>query len=631
MKEAEGLLRAIQDSPDEDAPRLIYADWFEDQGDLDRAEFIRVQCRLARMSLYDPARPVLLRREYDLLSRHGNVWSKPLIGRVRRWRYRRGFVEQVKAEVEVFSNHAEMLWGNYPVRELHLTRSSAAEVRKLASSPWLAHVEALDLSNTSLGDKGLLALLGSTYLLGLRRLALSFCDLRSRGVRELARTEQLPALEELDLSGNELGAALLAEFVQRCELPRLQRLVWDRDDCTEEFLTALADSALVSRLKVLDNLGWESQEEDLAPLIRARLDRVEEMDLGRSQLSMGMMLLMSLNESMRGLRRLDLTDNGIGDEGVAVLVNAPLAETLEELSVSGCGITEKGARELARSSRIGRLRLLDLSENRIGEAGVAALAESTTLRSLLGLRLRDCRLSSIGAEAILQSGFVGRLGELDVRENDALGAWTINDLAASFGEALQYDGMDAYYTARWVQANTQAHPPRCLSGFVARGETALARQLHRRHLDGGMDWVVLELSHADPAQRPVLLGYAGSAFTVYTSLSVREAGVFLSPVAVRWEPCGEVVELFDAEQHGYAGEYDSNTEATGTGERGEWRCPHAGCQEHVLLACFRYGEQPPERHRDRYFPPQDQFRHFLLYAYCSSRQKFERVLEAVSR
>src|SRR4051812_185048 len=41
------------DSPD-DAPRLIFADWLEDHGDADRAEFIRTQCRLARMSEDDP-------------------------------------------------------------------------------------------------------------------------------------------------------------------------------------------------------------------------------------------------------------------------------------------------------------------------------------------------------------------------------------------------------------------------------------------------------------------------------------------------------------------------------------------------------------------------------------------------
>lgn len=42
------FLRAILDRPDDDAPRLVYADWLDDRGDADRAELIRVQCEIAK-------------------------------------------------------------------------------------------------------------------------------------------------------------------------------------------------------------------------------------------------------------------------------------------------------------------------------------------------------------------------------------------------------------------------------------------------------------------------------------------------------------------------------------------------------------------------------------------------------
>jgi uncharacterized protein (TIGR02996 family) len=45
----EGLLAAVREEPDEDAPRLVLADWLEEQGDADRAELIRVQCRAAAL------------------------------------------------------------------------------------------------------------------------------------------------------------------------------------------------------------------------------------------------------------------------------------------------------------------------------------------------------------------------------------------------------------------------------------------------------------------------------------------------------------------------------------------------------------------------------------------------------
>jgi uncharacterized protein (TIGR02996 family) len=41
------FLRCICERPAEDGPRLVYADWLEEQGDGDRAEFIRVQVELA--------------------------------------------------------------------------------------------------------------------------------------------------------------------------------------------------------------------------------------------------------------------------------------------------------------------------------------------------------------------------------------------------------------------------------------------------------------------------------------------------------------------------------------------------------------------------------------------------------
>ena len=39
----EAFLEDIVAHPDDDAPRLVFADWLDDHGDADRAEFIRLQ------------------------------------------------------------------------------------------------------------------------------------------------------------------------------------------------------------------------------------------------------------------------------------------------------------------------------------------------------------------------------------------------------------------------------------------------------------------------------------------------------------------------------------------------------------------------------------------------------------
>jgi uncharacterized protein (TIGR02996 family) len=49
-----GLLHAIRAAPDDDFPRLVFADWLEDQGKADHAEFIRAQIEYARINSLHP-------------------------------------------------------------------------------------------------------------------------------------------------------------------------------------------------------------------------------------------------------------------------------------------------------------------------------------------------------------------------------------------------------------------------------------------------------------------------------------------------------------------------------------------------------------------------------------------------
>ena len=62
------FMQDIRDAPADDLPRLIYADWLDDNGDSPRADFIRVQCRLARSRADDPVYPLLQKQEEELLA-----------------------------------------------------------------------------------------------------------------------------------------------------------------------------------------------------------------------------------------------------------------------------------------------------------------------------------------------------------------------------------------------------------------------------------------------------------------------------------------------------------------------------------------------------------------------------------
>lgn len=54
LTDADALLSSILANPADDAPRLVYADWLDENGQPDRASFIRVQCELARIGHNHP-------------------------------------------------------------------------------------------------------------------------------------------------------------------------------------------------------------------------------------------------------------------------------------------------------------------------------------------------------------------------------------------------------------------------------------------------------------------------------------------------------------------------------------------------------------------------------------------------
>ncbi|HVK16591.1 MAG TPA: TIGR02996 domain-containing protein [Fimbriiglobus sp.] len=49
MGDREALLRAVCENPDDDLPRLVFADWREEHGRPERAHLLRLQVRLFEM------------------------------------------------------------------------------------------------------------------------------------------------------------------------------------------------------------------------------------------------------------------------------------------------------------------------------------------------------------------------------------------------------------------------------------------------------------------------------------------------------------------------------------------------------------------------------------------------------
>src|SRR5262245_37484275 len=116
----DGFWQSILADPENDTPRLVYADWLEEQGEAERAEFIRVQIELARLGEDDPRRRALQARESALLPEQNRAMRQtstpPWPRKLPAWvlssnpTLRRGFVEEVSPTVAQFINGAAALF-----------------------------------------------------------------------------------------------------------------------------------------------------------------------------------------------------------------------------------------------------------------------------------------------------------------------------------------------------------------------------------------------------------------------------------------------------------------------------------------------------------------------------------------
>src|SRR5262245_30564076 len=97
------LLGAVLAAPEDEAPRLAYADWLAANGQSERAEFIRLQIERARRPRGDPAGLYPGEREKALLAAHGAQWLAPLPEPIRRVvTFERGFPGRAQCEVVDF-------------------------------------------------------------------------------------------------------------------------------------------------------------------------------------------------------------------------------------------------------------------------------------------------------------------------------------------------------------------------------------------------------------------------------------------------------------------------------------------------------------------------------------------------
>jgi uncharacterized protein (TIGR02996 family) len=438
------LEAAVRARSDEDTPRLAYADWLDDHGDPVRAEWIRVQCRLADLNPTAPDYFDLRERQEELACRlkHrrwtdvGGGYDRFYFGidliSQRDDPFRRGFPFTIDCQTSEWEWTPEetrrvvrdftKLAGETTIRGLRPYRAPVEALTELLRAPVCADLRALDLTpqvnhgSTSQQLGAFYTFLGTNPLLrGLRQLYLHsempepalralaratvFGSLRRLGVRslhgpaaeltKLAGSGWFRGLRQLHLSCDSNGGALLKRLATSTELDTLEL---PGASATEVRELAAGKWPALARLTVT-GAQFAGTAKALA---KARFPTLVEFRLGGRLHTNDLLALLNGDWAAR-LRALDLDDTNIGDTGAKALAARPLARSLRHLL---------------------------LGDNPIGKSGLAALA--TGFPALTVLNLRATRKRTSAQEGV--TAFLAALGA-PLRHLNADG-WPLGDEGA---------------------------------------------------------------------------------------------------------------------------------------------------------------------------------------------------------
>jgi uncharacterized protein (TIGR02996 family) len=389
MRENNAFLQAILADPDDDTPRLIYADWLEEcGGNPAYAEFIRVQCTLARLPDHEDRRADLAAREQLLLEQHEAEWTNPLKPYCKSWVFRRGFVEWVRLRGKYsssidpdFLDCLPEVAARTPIRDISW-RATPEDLGRLAASPLLARLSAIDFysNNQCTPDEYLSA------------------------IAHLACSPHAAKLSSFRMDGHKIGDGIVRILAAAPALPRLESLDLTEQWLTDAALDLLAASPLGGRLcrfrGMFNPLTLAGVRRLLEP---GRLPRLICLDIsidGWSDTEVGSLLE---TNCLAGLNRLGLNCGEADQSDGIVWPNAlPLA----------------GLIELFTSGNLPRLTELILEGIELTPAALRALASGLLGRQLVALTMRSCQLTDQSIPLLLPLLEGGRLRRLGLPYNN---------------------------------------------------------------------------------------------------------------------------------------------------------------------------------------------------------------------
>jgi uncharacterized protein (TIGR02996 family) len=327
----EPFLAAINADLDDDTPRLVFADWLQENGDEARGQFIRLQCT------GDASADAIL-------AEHRERWFSGLpqwcADRPDGCVFRRGFV----AAMTVLGSH----W---------LARSPFAKPRD-AGGKAIRQITALEELRIEQVWNDVVT---TRALAGLRRLTVT--SAASGVIESLAKSPALPTLTDLAIEGKGSDGVTKRSFMELFgadKLAGLRRLRFESKSVGDLVARGL-------------QFKWFSGLEEL------RLRHTSLTAGGAQELA---------RLSAANLRVLDLLNNAIGDGGLRTLLDSPALRKLEELVLRQCHLTLASVRALANWEGLRSVRSLNLTGNGLKTGDAQIIAQSPHARDDIDITCR---------------------------------------------------------------------------------------------------------------------------------------------------------------------------------------------------------------------------------------------------
>jgi uncharacterized protein (TIGR02996 family) len=311
------LLAAVLANPEDDAPRLVFADWLTERGD-PRGTFISLQCELARGT----SRAEEVEAEAAaLLESHELHWLEGLSSEEVRVRFNRGFVDHVELRGAQSLAEAAPFFEREPVTSVTFAQRRVIDAELFANSQWVERLRTLEFrassttSPVALKLERLNQLLASRFLRRLTRLVLYGQQLGDQGlIRLLAQGPTvLPSLESLAVEGDSISSDAIATFAESRWASRLKELSFADNPIGVEGARILSEARSPGVLEKLSLGGCQIGNGGATAIAdSARFKSLTSLSLPRNRITLSGVNALLKSKYLEGITTMDLSGNPIG-------------------------------------------------------------------------------------------------------------------------------------------------------------------------------------------------------------------------------------------------------------------------------------------------------------------------------